>query len=223
MPPYNFTPIPPRAILVPTASRTFLLGHTQVTGGYMYVTSVALATNVATVDVAAFEGNLPVVGTLITITGTSQAAGAFNVTNAVVTAVSFNAAGVGTVTFALTGANLATTIDGGTLTFFPAIIGETIVAGSSMAGTPSSCEGRTNSYAVEVYFPTIPTAATVSFQGALANDDASFIDITSPIATVAGGAVTAMANPFIQTNFPFVRFHISGLTGTGTIAAVLTL
>src|SRR5581483_11501297 len=85
-----------------------------VFGGYadnvaptrMLVTNVALTSNVATLNVTVVEGNVPTVGSFITVQGTQQASGAFNVTNIALTGVTLNSAGVGTVTFALTHANV---------------------------------------------------------------------------------------------------------------------
>lgn len=226
MAPYNTAPSGIKAVLASPGSATFLLGSRAPTGGEMYVTSVAIATNVATVGVSSWDGNLPIVGTPITIRGTSQSSGLFNVTNAVVTAVTLDATGTGTVTFALTGANLATTADGGILSFPPQITGETVAVGSTLPLSPAFNQGRSqNSYFFEIVSDSVsalPTAATFTPQQANVNQDSAFVDIASvPVGTIAAGAITAAGGSFL-TDALFVRLRTSAVTGTGKVAAVFT-
>src|ERR1700751_1566949 len=74
--------------------------HAQDT--LMQVTNVALTSNVATLSVLVRPGNIPIVGNIISVKGTTNTSGLFNVTRAVLPGVTITAAtGVGTVTFAL--------------------------------------------------------------------------------------------------------------------------
>src|SRR5260370_33326885 len=106
----------------------------------MQVTKVAITSNVATVNVTVREGNIPVAGGAgsgfggVTIQGTSQAGGAFNVTNATLTNVTIGkTTGIGTITFALTHADVAAIADAGQAYVSPDSIGEALATGSSQA------------------------------------------------------------------------------------------
>jgi hypothetical protein len=90
----------------------------------------AIATNVATITATYLNGPLPVIGSLISIINSTNSSGAFNVSRAVITAVSYNATtNVMTINFALTGTNQTATADGGTVDIEPAEVGETIAQG----------------------------------------------------------------------------------------------
>lgn len=226
MPFYPTNPNGIRALLALPGSVTYVLGSRAADGGVMYITSVAIASDVASVGVSSWSGNLPVVGTKITIAGTSQSSGAFNVTNATLTGVTLNAAGVGIVTFALTAANLATTADGGTLSFVPQTTGETIADGATIPVSPAFNQGRSlNNGFYEITADSVtalPTAATITPQHAIVNEDAAFFTITgAPVATVAGGAITAPGGAF-TTDAPFVRFAITGVSGASALALGVT-
>src|SRR6185437_1165713 len=76
------------------------------------VTQTALATNVGIVSVSIGEGPAPKVGDLITVWGTAEQTGLFNVNRALITAVSITGStGAGTISFALTGTNQSATAD----------------------------------------------------------------------------------------------------------------
>ena len=99
----------------------------------MNVSSVALATNVATVTGTIVEGEVPKIGALVSIAQTSTNAGVFNVQRAAVTAVSINNGGTGTVSFALTNANVGSTPDFGTAIIEVPEVGEALINGASVA------------------------------------------------------------------------------------------
>lgn len=116
MPNYSASPFAPLPLSPEPQIPVFVFGgfndRTQPTK--MGVSNVALTTNVATLTVQIYEGNIPAVGSLITVTGTVSTAGLFNVTNVALTGVTINATtGAGTVTFALTHANVASAADAG--------------------------------------------------------------------------------------------------------------
>jgi hypothetical protein len=99
----------------------------------MRVTSVAISANVAMLGVTLVEGLAPTVGSLISVQGTQSGAGEFNVTNVALTGVSgFNTGNndTGTVTFALTGANLTTTPDAGQAIVPVPAVGDAIAPGN---------------------------------------------------------------------------------------------
>jgi hypothetical protein len=97
------------------------------------VATVAIATNVATVTGTVTGGDIPVVGSLISIQGTQTSSGAFNVTNAALLSATFVPATSGiTVTFALTHANAGVVADSGL-----ALIPQPEVAEVTTTNTPS--------------------------------------------------------------------------------------
>lgn len=219
MPYFDAAPNAP-TILVSAGSKTYLLGKIAPEGGTMYVTSVAIATNVATVGVSSFSGALPIIGTQVTIRGTSQSSGAFNVTNAVVTAVTLDATGTGTITFALTSANLSTTTDGGVLTFEPQVTGETVVNNSfTIPGALARPTGArsTNAVFAQVSLPaTGVTALTATMQ--VSEDGNNWISTTA-VLTVTGSAPTTVA--YFETTALFVRAALTGLAGSGVAVIVV--
>ena len=187
-----------------------------------YVLDTALATNVATVTIAINEGPIPHVGDLITVWGTSSQSGLFNVNRALITGVTITATtGQGTVTFALTGTNQATTADAGAFLCEPGETSETLANNSySQAVLVQAPEGDSQfTLPVAVTFPTLPTAVTVSIQAALRDIAAEYTTLQT-VATVASSAQTV--GPFgyvtLQRGY-FYRFAVTGLTGTGTITA----
>ena len=216
MPYFNNAP-PERSILIEQGWPVYLFGSRQSIDSQLYVTSVSVATNVATVAVSSWSGPLPVVGAFISIVG-SQVNSAINVTNAVITAVTLNATNtdVVSISFALTHADIAVTPDVGTAYVRFAPIGEAVTSagGASIAGSVNTTDGRYgNVLTAQVYFPTAPSAATVALQGSNRNNDADFVDIVSiPISNGRGFAQ-------VESNFEFVRFNITAVTGSGAVAA----
>lgn len=216
-----FNPAPNgRTILVSAGSKSYLLGSVAVTGGRFLITNVAVASNVATVTVVGWSGWPPVVGTPITIRGTTQSGGAFNVTNAPVTALNLDQSGAGTISFALTAANLGTTADAGSLTFEPIVTGETAVNNAfSQAGAlarPSAVRSQ-NAVFVQLTLPTAGvTSLTVTMQ--VSEDSVNYLP-TSAVLTVTAGAPTNFG--YFETTALYVRAALTGLTGTGTVALVV--
>ncbi len=187
-----------------------------------YVTQTALATNVASVSVSINFGPLPLVGDLITIWGTALQSGLFNVTRAVITAVSITAAtGQGTISFALTGSNQSATADTGAFLTEPGETAETVTLNyASQAVLVQAPQGDSQfTLPFSVSFPTLPTAATVDLQAALKDSD-TWTTIVPGIAVVAGSSQTI--GPFGQVTLQrgyLYRFLVSALTGTAACVA----
>jgi hypothetical protein len=221
MPAYNKSPFAAFIKLLYAGVAEYLWGSwpQDVSPTKFYVTSVAITSDVATVGVTIYEGNPPAVGSLISIQGTQSNSGEFNVTNIALTGVTLNSAGVGTVTFALTEANVATTADAGIAIVPQPIQMEAIAAGASVpvAMSNNSFGGDLDrTVTATAIFGTLPTAVTVKLQGAMFNEDAAFVDVGT-LATVAASAVTANGLTVVA-NWLFYRANTSGLTGTGTYA-----
>jgi len=188
----------------------------------MYVTSVAIAANVATLGVTIFEGDIPAVGSLISVQGTQSNGGEFNVSNVALTAVAIGANGSGTVTFALVGGNVGTTADAGLAIVPQPIQMEAIANGASVpvAMSNNSFGGDLDrTVTAQALFGTVPTAATVKLQGSMFDNDADYVDLGT-IATVAASAVTANGLTVVA-NWLFYRVNTSGLNGAGTYAILI--
>ncbi len=181
--------------------------------------SVAVAANVATVAALILNGPAPVVGGLISIINSTTQSGVFNVNRAVLTAVVMNqTTGVATMSFGLTTANVANS-DSGSVVVEPAEVGETLVAGNSVAVCVQAPEGDSQfTVPFAVTFPTMPTAVTVTLQAAIHDIDSEYTSNANAKVVVAGSAYTA--GPYFMATLErgyFYRLNVSGLTGTGTI------
>lgn len=224
MPAFNKSPFAAYIKLLYAGVAEYLFGsYSQANSAtQLYVTSTAIAANVATLGVTIYGGNPPAVGSLITVQGTQTGSGEFNVTNVALASVTLNTAGVGTVTFALTGANQATTADAG-IALVPvpiALEAITAVASVAVAMSNNSFGGDLDrTVTAQAIFGTLPTAVTVSLQGSMVNADADYVTVGT-IATVAGSAVTANGVTVVA-NWLFYRALVSGLTGTGTFAVLI--
>jgi hypothetical protein len=226
MPYYDDSPFKTPPKLLVAQWPTYLLGSfpADVAPTRFQIADVALASNVATVTGTVIEGNIPAVGSLISIRGTQSGSGEFNVTNAAITAVSINAtSGQGTISFALTGANLSITADSGLAIIPQPEAGEAIANGASVAAASPFNDSKTDgarTYQAQITFPTIPTACTVALQISEVDQDSQYSTVGT-VATVSGGAVTQSQAQFTLTTARFLRFLVSGLSGTGTVAAKL--
>lgn len=195
------------------------------------VTNVALTSNVASVTATIQQGNIPVVGNLITIQGTTNTSGLFNVSNAVLTGVTGTAStGIYVFTFALTHANVSSAADSGKAYVPIQETAETLANGQSVAIYVPSQEPLNDgmrSITISTTFPTLQAstgAGIVTLYTAINN---------SPIAPgtapsewtamgVAGKAVAGAQTigPLNTFTVPAGRFFcvvVSGAAGTDTI------
>lgn len=237
MPAYSnsaFAPLPEVAI---PAKPAYFFGSlptgTQDTLGT--VTNVALTTNVATVTITISAGNIPVVGNFITVAGSTNTSGLFNINQAKITAISGTAStGVYTISYALTHANVTSVADTG-MAYIPiAETSEALANSTSVAIYVPSNELRDlgqRNITVATTFPSLPTAATVTLYTAIANNpQAASPEWTSmgAVAVVAGGSVTTPANAsangglvtFTTPSGRFFRVVITGVSG-GTSPTVV--
>ena len=211
-----------KAIQVLPGSLTYLLGSRAPDGGTMNVTNVALASNVATVSVTGWSGALPIIGTPVTIRGSQNNSGAFNVSNIALTGVTLDATGAGTVTLALIHADVTSAASVGTLTFPPQVTGETAVAAATVAGALARSSGARSTDAVFAQLTQPATgvsALTATAQDS--NDNVNWVTRTE-VLTIAGSVITA-GSVYFETTALFVRFLVSGLTGTGPIAIAISI
>lgn len=224
MPNYNNTPFKAAVKLLYAGVAEWLRGSWPQgkSPTKMYVTSVAIAADVATLGVTVFEGDIPAVGSLISVQGTQTSGGEFNVSNVALTNVTIASTGIGTVSFALADANVATTADAG-LAIVPQPVQMEAIADSAsvpVAMSNNSFGGDLDrTVTVQAIFGTVPTAATVVLQGSMFDSDADYVTVGT-IATVAGSAVTANGLTVVA-NWLFYRALTSGLNGAGTYAIAI--
>lgn len=216
-----------------------------------YVTNVAVTSNVATVSIAIKSGGgpnnnfVPVVGSKMGVRGTATNSLAFNVDPTTVTGITYNAAlGTGTVTYALTHANVATTVDVGEVTIWPSEVPDVVAQGSASAPlalvfTPDEDANERAVFCEAVWSGTIPTTATVKLQVANVNDNGRFLAYvngfgtsasgmvnvqTDVLASVAGSAVTQSGAMYPYVLGKFVRAVVTSMTGgDGTTSLTVTI
>jgi hypothetical protein len=145
------------------------------------VTSTAGDGATATIIVALREGFAPAVGDLVTVSGTTRAAGAFNVTNVALSAVSLDpVTGVGTLQYASTG-NVGAGADAGQAIILNGEVPELLpVNGASQALAIQTAAGQNDNgknIAWATRFTVAPLAVTLHLQGALLDIDADYVDI----------------------------------------------
>jgi hypothetical protein len=215
MPAYIETPldgIPP--MLLPGIPGYFYGSrNTNLPSTRMQVTSVAITGDVATLGVVMVEGDIPAVGSLISVRGTqtttSGGAPNFNVTNAALIGVSINSTtGVGTVTFALTSTNLGTTADAGEAEVPVPEVAEAFANGTSLQFTMQSDSGLPNNsrdIVWDVQTPSAPSAFSAALQVALVDEDSDYTTIDTATATGSRQVAGVRGN--------FIRVKNSGVSG----------
>jgi hypothetical protein len=191
----------------------------------MLVNNVALTSNVATLTVQITAGEIPVTGALISVRQTASTSGLFNVNRVKLTGVTITAStGAGTVTFALTHADVASAADAGSAIVEVPEVGEAVAAGASVACIFDAPHGSSQfTVTTAITFGTLPTAANIVLQRAVHNNDAEFTTIGN--AAVISGTVytTGPVAEFTLERAYFYRFLTSGLTlgsGAGIVAKI---
>lgn len=139
---------------------------------------VAITSNFATVTGTIVAGNIPSVGDLISIQGSTASSGIFNVTAIALTGVSITAlTGKGTVSFALTNADVASTADAGNAMIPRSVVLESVSTNekSIAAALADPADGKgLQGFSAEVVWAAGTSAGAVSLQSANKNDDGSF-------------------------------------------------
>ena len=222
MPAYINSPFAPPPVLLQKGVAAYLWGtynyHQAPTR--MLVNNVALTSNVATITVQITEGEIPAVGALISVLQTQSTSGLFNVKRVAVTGATITGNGAGTITFALTHADVATAADTGSAIVEVPEVPETLANGASIPCCIQAPEGDSQfTVPFAVTFPTLPTTATVSIQAALHDIDSEYTTLVT-----AGAVATSVqtVGPFgyvtLQRGY-FYRFLVASLAGSGTIVA----
>lgn len=249
MPTYKTTPFKASPILAVAGTPTYLFGsyndRTSPTLGYVISDSAVTTTGTVTFQIT--SGNIPIVGAPITVVGTGNAAGNFNVTNATILTVSTTDAGVCTVTYAITSSSVPVgTADGGQVIVPQTEIGETIVTNTATASIPVATpynnpemqEGK--SLSATISFPNTGSlsAVTAVLQGADFDVDTEYRTVHTFTATGAAnnrynfqsgedtiapsatpGAISSNPGGVNVPNYRFWRFNLTAVTGTGPVIA----
>lgn len=225
MPAYNSTPAGnnPVGLLQPGVP-AYAFGTRNVNAPTVLAAIVAPGVSAdgthATLNVVIREGFIPLVGDLITVTGTAAGSGVFNVSNQALTAVSINAqTGVGTLQFALA-QTVSLTSDSGNVYVKVSSVPELITNNeASQAFSLSDAAGPSDNMrtiTMQVVYPSTaaPSTATMTLQGSLFDSDAEYSDLIS---------TTTLTNDLQEIslqNVRFVRVKITSLTGTAPKAIV---
>lgn len=213
MPPYVTDPNTPRRTLlegIPGYSAgSYALGQAPTR---FVVTTVAVAANVVTLGVKIVEGNIPLVGSLITVRGTIVGGAAVNVTNVALASVSITAStGLGTVTYAATTANLATTPDGGQATVPVPEIADTLAVQKYLQqgipySNPELVTGRVITWSWST--PSAPATIALQLEGAINDVDSEYVIIGISQTTLSG---TIIGN--VPVGVRFLRTNVTAFSG----------
>lgn len=220
MPAYSSSPFAPTPILALPGNPAYVFGsfNDRVAPSKLQVTNVALTANVATLTVQLLEGNIPAVGSLISVQGTQSTAGLFNVTNVALASVTINAtSGAGTLTFALTHANVASAADSGFAIVPAPYVGETITPpeASVVVALPPA-EKALVGISAECTWSAAPSAAVVNLQVADANPqlDASFVTVDTLTFT---GTQQTLRSDQAGLTANYARLQVPSHTGSETL------
>ena len=214
MPPYptNTALRPPLMLQPGVPGYAFGSWNANTPTTLMQVTHVSLTSDVATVTVLVREGNIPAIGSLISISGTTTAGGVFNVSNVAITGVSIAAAtGIGTITFALTNADVPGADDAGQAYVPVPEVGEALSnVASQQFGVQEDIgmnqNGRTVTWSTS--FPTAPSSITATLQASLFDIDGQYHSVDSSTST------SGEQKSITLQNFRFLRVLLSNVTGT---------
>jgi len=203
---YQTTPFKPMPVCIIQGTPEYLLGslNTQVGPTQGFVISDSAVTTTGTVTFQITAGNPPVPDSLITVVGTANAGGNFNVVNAtVLTVITNTTTGVCTVTYAITSSTVAAgTPDAGQVyievfavpdNLTSALVGALPVASIPAAapvGAPTS--GKSLSASVTLLpnttaHPSTLSAVTVVLQGSNVDKDGEYKPIGTVTTTGAAG------------------------------------
>jgi hypothetical protein len=244
---YVSSPYKPVPTLMVAGTPAYVFGsfQTDASATRGYVLSNSAAATVGTLVFQTVEGNAIQVGQLITVEGTANSGGIFNVTNAQVLTATTSAAGVSTVTYAVSSTTQTSTPDGGQILAPVVELGDplTSAGGASVPvvcpASPSQQSGK--SLSVTVNLPSQQggvasslSAVTVVIQGSNIDLNGSYNTIGTVGTGLAAGTVTdwqsgegvttagtLAAGSVNLPNFRFYRLSVSTATGTGPIIGTI--
>lgn len=241
MPTYVASPFKPPVQLLVAGTPSYVFGgyndRTGPTKGYVISDSAVTTTGTLTFQIT--EGNVPAVGSLISVVGTSNASGNFNVTNVAIASVSNTDEGICTVTYAITSSSVgANTPDSGQVIIPQPETSESIGNVATLTSVPVALpyanqtlqQGRTIS--ADVSFPSVSgvTATAFELQGANIDLDSEYVNLTPSgggasghLATIAAGTVSgghAVYGDDID-NYRFFRIKGTGISGSDNTKTII--
>jgi hypothetical protein len=236
---------PVQLLVQGTPSYTYGGYNDKTAAAFGYIISDSGTGSVSTVVYQQTQGNLPIPGSLVTIIGSANAAGSYNVTNAVLTSVSANDFGVISITFAGSGSS-ASAPDAGQVLIPVIEVGDNLTAALVAALPYSSVPvaavvgatviGRSTSATITL--PASSAAFPSTLAGVTAVIEASNVDLDSHYSVigtvVTGGAAGntyewqsgqgAATTPAVLLDsnvdllsFRFYRLQITAATGAGYV------
>lgn len=236
MPNYTASPFKPMPQLMVPGVPSYVWGSwndkTGPTQGL--ILSNSAVTTTATVKLWIMSGNIPVVGSLITVVGSANSAN-FNVTNVAlisVSAAAFPDTGIYTVTFAITSTSQGTLADAGQFIIPQPEVGENVTGtGASVPVAVSAWTPSGKSLSVTLTIGTGLSGVTAVIQGANLDKDSEYSTIGT-IGTGLGVSTTEWQSGDGNTstgtlaagsvnfpNFKFYRINLTAVTGTGLVIA----
>lgn len=215
---YSSSPFAPVTLLQP-GKPEYVWGsfNDRVPNTRLQVSNVALTTNVATLTVLVLEGPIPAVGSLITVQGTQSTSGLFNVTNVALTGVTIDAtSGAGTLTFALTHADVVSAPNsGGAIVQTPVVMEAVTTATASKPVDQPQAAPALTGFSAEAFFSAAPAAAVVAVQVADRNIDAAYQTVDTLTFT---GTQTILRSDQAGLTPLFIRLLLVSHTGAETLA-----
>ena len=229
MPSYQLTPFKQMPALTMAGKPEYVFGSfNDKTGPTIgQVISNSSVTTTATLTFRVTSGNVPVAGSLITVVGTANSSGVFNVTNASIASVTStdnNLSGVITVTYTIASTSQGTVADAGQVQIPQPEVGEVMVNGASVPvavgyNTPT-LQARTVNATVS--FPTTPTGGFVFLQGALFDKDSEY-ETLGLVSNINGSPQIGPTLEVADSAYRFYRLNVTGLTGAGKIVGKITV
>lgn len=237
---YTKSPFKPSPTLLISGKPEYLWGgyndRTSPTRGVVLSDSVDSFNN-ASVTFLLVDGNIPVVGSLITVVGSANSSGAFNVTNSVITYVSsVLLTGVVTVIFSLAASAQANAADVGqvmipqpeTAEALPTTLTASVPAAFAFLGNRLE-QGRVLTAVVSFPVLTANAAFVVGLQEALQDIDSEYYTIGTVATVIAGAISPAGSSPAASVAGTAGRFYrfivasaIAGTVASGNPANVST-
>ena len=253
MPAYIKSPYKPMPILLVQGRPEYVLGSwLDKTGPTLgYVVSDSAVTTTGTLTFVVTSGNLPAVGSLITVVGTTNGSGNLNVTNAQILSATTTNAGISTVTYAITSSTIAAgTPDSGQVIVPQPELGD-IISSFPASSVPVVCpsspgnqSGKSLSATVKLPAQQLGVASTLSavtvvIQASNFDEDGQYqtVGTLTAAGTYVGGpntyewqsgqgVPTAPSNILSVgnvdlINFRFYRLQVSAATGSGPVVGTI--
>ena len=168
MPAYATTPLVPVALALP-GTPVYVWGSyaDRVSPTRFVIRDVEVTSDVAKLTGYITEGEIPAVGSLVTVRGTSAASGAFNVSAVALTDVTIASTGIGTLSYALSNADVTQVANPGLAIVPPPVVYEAVSTNdySAAVALPMSQDGKAlTGFSAEIVWNPTTSAGGVDVQ-----------------------------------------------------------